>query len=72
MEGNTSAGNETLALVGPGRAGTTITLALLELGWRVGRGRRPRARRAFDRRGRRVPGRRRIARLRLRAAAQRS
>ena len=35
MEGNTSAGNETLALVGPGRAGTTITLALLELGWRA-------------------------------------
>ena len=24
----------TIALVGPGRAGTTIALALLELGWR--------------------------------------
>jgi predicted short-subunit dehydrogenase-like oxidoreductase (DUF2520 family) len=33
MEGNRAAGNETLALVGPGRAGTTIALALLELGW---------------------------------------
>ena len=35
MEGDTSAGNETIALVGPGRAGTTITLALLERGWRA-------------------------------------
>ena len=35
MEGNTSVGNETLALVGPGRAGTTLSLALLELGWRA-------------------------------------
>jgi predicted short-subunit dehydrogenase-like oxidoreductase (DUF2520 family) len=35
MEGTSSAGNETLALVGPGRAGTTFTLALLELGWRA-------------------------------------
>jgi predicted short-subunit dehydrogenase-like oxidoreductase (DUF2520 family) len=33
MEGNTSARNETFALIGPGRAGTTIGLALLELGW---------------------------------------
>jgi predicted short-subunit dehydrogenase-like oxidoreductase (DUF2520 family) len=33
--GNQSAATGTLALVGPGRAGTTITLALLELGWRV-------------------------------------
>jgi predicted short-subunit dehydrogenase-like oxidoreductase (DUF2520 family) len=31
--GNTAAGTGTLALVGPGRAGTTLTLALLELGW---------------------------------------
>ena len=31
--GNTAAGTGTLALVGPGRAGTTMTLALLELGW---------------------------------------
>ena len=31
--GNTAAGTGTLALVGPGRAGTTVTLALLELGW---------------------------------------
>jgi predicted short-subunit dehydrogenase-like oxidoreductase (DUF2520 family) len=30
-----SAGNQTLALVGPGRAGTTIALALLEHGWQV-------------------------------------
>jgi predicted short-subunit dehydrogenase-like oxidoreductase (DUF2520 family) len=33
MEGNHAAGHDTLALVGPGRAGTTIALALLELGW---------------------------------------
>ena len=33
MEGNTSPSNRTLALVGPGRAGTTLTLALMELGW---------------------------------------
>jgi len=31
--GNTAAGTGTLSLVGPGRAGTTLTLALLELGW---------------------------------------
>jgi predicted short-subunit dehydrogenase-like oxidoreductase (DUF2520 family) len=31
--GNSSAESGTLALVGPGRAGTTLTLALLELGW---------------------------------------
>jgi predicted short-subunit dehydrogenase-like oxidoreductase (DUF2520 family) len=31
--GNTAAATGTLALVGPGRAGTTLTLALLELGW---------------------------------------
>ena len=31
--GNTSAGTGTLSLVGPGRAGTTLTLGLLELGW---------------------------------------
>src|SRR5690242_17819750 len=33
--GNQSAVTGTLALVGPGRAGTTFALALLELGWRV-------------------------------------
>jgi predicted short-subunit dehydrogenase-like oxidoreductase (DUF2520 family) len=33
MEGNTSPSPPTLALVGPGRAGTTLTLALMELGW---------------------------------------
>ena len=33
--GNRSTANDTIALVGPGRAGTTITLALLELGWRA-------------------------------------
>ena len=35
MEGNEAAGTQTLALVGPGRAGTTIALALLEHGWEV-------------------------------------
>ena len=33
--GNPSPVTGTVALVGPGRAGTTIALALLELGWRV-------------------------------------
>jgi predicted short-subunit dehydrogenase-like oxidoreductase (DUF2520 family) len=33
--GNASSATGTIALVGPGRAGTTIALALLELGWRV-------------------------------------
>jgi len=33
--GNRSTANGTIALVGPGRAGTTLTLALLELGWRA-------------------------------------
>jgi predicted short-subunit dehydrogenase-like oxidoreductase (DUF2520 family) len=33
--GNPTPGTGTIALVGPGRAGTTIALALLELGWRV-------------------------------------
>lgn len=33
--GNTTPEPGTLALVGPGRAGTTIALALLELGWRA-------------------------------------
>jgi predicted short-subunit dehydrogenase-like oxidoreductase (DUF2520 family) len=33
--GNPPSGRETVALVGPGRAGTTLTLALLELGWRA-------------------------------------
>jgi len=33
MERNRAHGNQTLALVGPGRAGTTIALALLEVGW---------------------------------------
>src|SRR4029077_8843631 len=42
--GNTAAGTGTLALVGPGRAGTTLTLALLELGWDAVAG----ARRAHD------------------------
>src|SRR5689334_5704470 len=31
--GNAAAGTGTIALVGPGRAGTTITLALFERGW---------------------------------------
>jgi predicted short-subunit dehydrogenase-like oxidoreductase (DUF2520 family) len=35
VEANEAAGNQTLALVGPGRAGTTIALALLEHGWQV-------------------------------------
>src|SRR5258707_139467 len=41
--GNTAVGTGTLALVGPGRAGTTLTLALLELGWEAvaGAGRAP-------------------------------
>ena len=43
----------TVALIGPGRAGTTIALGLLELGWTVVGGRRPRARRR--RRPRRRP-----------------
>ena len=33
--GNRSAGPGTIALIGPGRAGTTLSLALLELGWSV-------------------------------------
>ncbi len=33
--GNPPAGIGTIALVGPGRAGTTIALALLEVGWNV-------------------------------------
>jgi len=33
--GNRPPADETIALVGPGRAGTTLTLALLELGWRA-------------------------------------
>ena len=35
MEANETAGTQTLALVGPGRAGTTISLALIERGWHV-------------------------------------
>ena len=35
MEANETAGTQTLALVGPGRAGTTISLALIEHGWQV-------------------------------------
>jgi predicted short-subunit dehydrogenase-like oxidoreductase (DUF2520 family) len=35
VEATGSAGSQTLALVGPGRAGTTIALALVELGWEV-------------------------------------
>lgn len=35
MEANEAAGNQTLALVGPGRAGTTIALGLIEHGWQV-------------------------------------
>ncbi len=35
MEATESAGNQTLALVGPGRAGTTLALALIERGWDV-------------------------------------
>jgi len=35
VEANEAAGTKTLALVGPGRAGTTIALALLEHGWQV-------------------------------------
>jgi predicted short-subunit dehydrogenase-like oxidoreductase (DUF2520 family) len=35
MEAGHPPGNRTLALVGPGRAGTTISLALLELDWTV-------------------------------------
>jgi len=35
VEATESAGNRTLALVGPGRAGTTIALGLVEHGWRV-------------------------------------
>jgi predicted short-subunit dehydrogenase-like oxidoreductase (DUF2520 family) len=35
VEATESAGNQTLALVGPGRAGTTISLALIEHGWDV-------------------------------------
>ena len=35
MEATESAGTQTLALVGPGRAGTTIALALIERGWEV-------------------------------------
>ncbi|HTD48970.1 MAG TPA: DUF2520 domain-containing protein [Acidimicrobiia bacterium] len=35
MQANRAAGDPTLALVGPGRAGTTIALALLEAGWRA-------------------------------------
>ena len=35
MEATESAGNRTLALVGPGRAGTTIALGLIEQGWHV-------------------------------------
>ena len=35
MEPPESAGNRTLALVGPGRAGTTIALGLIEHGWDV-------------------------------------
>ena len=44
--------NAPLALIGPGRAGTTIALGLLEQGWTVGRRRGPRARRGVDRRPR--------------------
>src|SRR3954449_12674179 len=33
--GNASSGIGTIALVGPGRAGTTVALALLEVGWHV-------------------------------------
>ena len=35
MEAPESAGTQTLALVGPGRAGTTLALALVERGWDV-------------------------------------
>jgi predicted short-subunit dehydrogenase-like oxidoreductase (DUF2520 family) len=35
VEANETAGTQTLALVGPGRAGTTISLALIEHGWQV-------------------------------------
>ena len=35
MEATEPAGTQTLALVGPGRAGTTISLALVERGWQV-------------------------------------
>jgi predicted short-subunit dehydrogenase-like oxidoreductase (DUF2520 family) len=35
VEATEPAGTQTLALVGPGRAGTTISLALVERGWQV-------------------------------------
>ena len=35
MEATESAGKRTLALVGPGRAGTTLALGLIEHGWQV-------------------------------------
>jgi predicted short-subunit dehydrogenase-like oxidoreductase (DUF2520 family) len=35
VEATEPAGNQTLALVGPGRAGTTLSLALIEHGWEV-------------------------------------
>jgi predicted short-subunit dehydrogenase-like oxidoreductase (DUF2520 family) len=35
MQANRAPGDRTLALVGPGRAGTTIALALLEAGWQA-------------------------------------
>ena len=56
--GDTVAGRRTLALVGPGRAGTTHRARPARARLDGRRGRRPRARRAVDHGGGRVPRRR--------------